>query len=190
MIDVPPGGATVVIPPGSTTDVINIPLGGNKRGAMVFVHTPKWYFEVPHVQNGIVTTPKWYFEVPRVQNGILMVFIPTPKWYFEVPCVQNGILCSCVSVPAKGTYLKFNKMYLKILGYVPKNLKISTQVLSHAVPHWLAPYLTATPLEPKAEQHTHTQAPSGSGRVSVSQILQASSPYAPLLLRGWGQKDG
>jgi hypothetical protein len=79
-----------------------------KEEAMVFVHTPKWYFVVPCVQNGIVTTPKWYFEVPRVQNGILMVFVPTPKWYFEVPRVQNGILCSCQSVPVKGTYLKFN----------------------------------------------------------------------------------
>ena len=111
------------------------------------------------------------------KNGILMVFFPTPKWYFLSLCVSS-----------RQGYL--SKTYLKILGYLPKNLKISTQVLSHAVPHWLAPYLTATPLEPKAEQHTHTQAPSGSGRVSVSQILQASSPYAPLLLRGRGQKDG
>ena len=69
------------------------------------------------------------------KNGILMVFFPTPKWYFEVPHVQNGILCSCVSIPAKGTYLKFYTTYLKI----------STQVLSHAVPHWLAPYRTPPP---------------------------------------------
>jgi hypothetical protein len=58
------GGATVLVPPGGATDVI--PPGSNKRGSY-----PKWYFEVPCVQNGIVPTPKWYFEVPRVQNGIL-----------------------------------------------------------------------------------------------------------------------